>query len=147
LDRSQVRIIELVGNCTLIFLVERFHSRQMQRLPNLLVPGMVNTINFMTHLVTKVHGVLESKLTAVIDWLSLRRYDDTHIAVRDRRQKNTGQWFIEKFQTWLAETNRLPFFWCHGIREYTYNLLRIRAHKDSRRWKDGFDVSEACLSA
>ena len=61
--------------------------------------------------------MLESKLTAVMNWLSSSQYDDKHIAVKGRRQKNTGQWFIDKFQTWLADTNRLPFFWCKGIRK------------------------------
>lgn len=87
--------------------------------------------------------MLESKLTAMISWLLSTRYNDTHVAVRGQREENTGKWFIEKIQTWLAELNQLPFFWCRGIREYICSLLRIGAYINSRRWKDGLNVSEA----
>jgi len=74
--------------------------------------------------VTKAHGVLESRLKATIDWLSPTPYDHTHVAARGRRQRGTGQWFVEKIRAWLAESNRSPIFWCRGIREYPYNMLR-----------------------
>jgi hypothetical protein len=49
LDRSQVRIVDLVHNCTLIFLLGKSQGRRMQKLQNLLVPRTVHIINCTAH--------------------------------------------------------------------------------------------------
>jgi len=66
-------------------------------------------------LILEAHSFLDSRLKAMINWLSPGSFDDTHAAVRNQRQCNTGQWFVDEVLAWL-NSGQHPFFWCRGNR-------------------------------
>jgi len=66
-------------------------------------------------LILEAHSFLDSRLDAMVDWLFPEWPDDIHDAVKEKRQCNTGQWFVDEVLAWLNSGQR-PFFWCRGNR-------------------------------
>lgn len=57
---------------------------------------------------------------AMQEWLDPEPFDITHAAVKDQRQADTGQWYIDLVTKWLTDPDGQTTLWCQGIRKSTY---------------------------
>jgi hypothetical protein len=65
--------------------------------------------------------VADRQHDVIYQWLSPPDYHSTHNAVSEKRQEQTGSWFIKEAQYVEWKTGSKSFLWLYGICMYSFD--------------------------
>lgn len=81
----------------------------------------IHPVSFLPQPFSLTIRPLAEKRKAVIEWIYPESFDQKHLEISNKRQKETGTWLLEspEFKGWVTEQQNSRLLWGHGIRKST----------------------------